>query len=61
VSISAGDAFISSEYEVMAATLDHNNAADVIEGNFSCPNQRRTLPCGRGRSQDSTSWQKSSA
>ncbi|HEY5383270.1 MAG TPA: hypothetical protein VIJ88_01815, partial [Candidatus Paceibacterota bacterium] len=38
VSISAGDAFNPEEYESMARSLANNCVADVIEGNFSCPN-----------------------
>jgi dihydroorotate dehydrogenase len=38
VSISAGDAFSAFEYEEMAGALERADAADVIEGNFSCSN-----------------------
>jgi dihydroorotate dehydrogenase len=38
VSISAGDAFDPQEYSDMAGCLSANHAANVIEGNFSCPN-----------------------
>jgi dihydroorotate dehydrogenase (fumarate) len=38
VSISAGDAFDPEEYFQMATRLIDEDAADGIEGNFSCPN-----------------------
>jgi dihydroorotate dehydrogenase len=38
VSISAGDRFNPDEYGEMAYELEGEEAADVIEGNFSCPN-----------------------
>lgn len=38
VSISAGDAFSAREYHDMAKRLLNEDAADGIEGNFSCPN-----------------------
>lgn len=38
VSISAGENYIPDEYKEMGQTLVISNAADVMEGNFSCPN-----------------------
>lgn len=38
VSISAGDAFDADEYYTMAKRLAEEEAADGVEGNFSCPN-----------------------
>lgn len=44
VSVSAGDRFDEHEYGAMAHRLDRDDAADVIEGNFSCGNM--VLPDG---------------
>lgn len=38
VSISAGNAFVPQEYEDMTVNLFAWEAADVVAGNFSCPN-----------------------